>query len=150
MVSSCPLGVEELVEAFAINFDEEMYGIPIFEPSWWYINVEIAVLSTCSTLVAIVDWRDSRLYKEKKIVQFSHFSVTEYLTSDCIANVDHVSHFHIYPKLAHTLLAKACLGILLHVDYSIDKAKIKDFPLAKYAAKHWVKHAEFEDVSLYI
>jgi ankyrin repeat protein len=144
MVSSRPLRVQEVAEVFAINFDEEMSGIPVFEPSWRNANAETAVLSACSTLVTIVDSRRGN------IVQFSHFSVQEYLTSDRVANAEHVSHFHIHPKPAHTLLVKACLSVLLHLDYSIDEDKIKDFPLAEYAAKHWVEHARFEDVSSYI
>ena len=150
MVSSRPLGVEELAEVFAINFDEEMCGIPKFEPSWRDANAETAVLSACSTLVAIVDGWDSRSRKTKKIVQFSHFSVQEYLTSDRIANAEHVSRFHIHPKPAHTLLAKACLSVLLHPDHSIEKVDTKDFPLISYAAEHWVEHARFRDVLLYI
>jgi len=145
MVSSWPLCVEELAEVFAINFDEEMSGIPKFEPSWRDSNAEKAVLSACSTLVTIVEpWQN------RKIVQFSHFSVKEYLTSDRTANVEHVSHFHIHPKLAHILLAKSCLSVLSGLDYNMDKAKIKNFPLAEYAAGYWVDHARFEDVSLYI
>jgi len=80
-------------------------------------------------------------------VQFSHFSVKEYLTSDHIAKSAPVSHFQVLPKPAHTLLARACLGVLLQLDYSIDRVKIKNFPLALYAAQHWVDHAHFEDVS---
>ena len=145
MVSSRPLCVEELAEVFAINFDEEMSGIPKFEPRWRDPNAETAVLSACSTLVAIVDhqWYG-------KIVQFSHFSVKEYLASDRIANKGHVSHFHIFPKPAHTLFAKACLSVLFQLDFSMDKAKVQTFHLAKYAARHWVEHARFEDVSSYI
>ena len=143
-VSSRPLRVDEVAEVFAINFDEEMSGIPNFEPSWRDPNSERAVLSACSTLVTIVDdpgW-------PRKIVQFSHFSVKEYLTSGRIANAKHVSRFHIHPKLAHTLFAKACLSVLFQLDCSIDEAKIKkNFPLAGYAAQHWAKHARFEDVS---
>ena len=150
MVSSRPLGVEELAEVFAINFDEEMSGIPKFEPSWRDANAETAVLSACSTLVAIVDSKEYWWHEEKKIVQFSHFSVQEYLTSDRIANAEHVSRFHIHPKPAHTLLAKACLSVLLHPDHSIEKVDTKDFPLISYAAKHWVEHAQFSDVSSYI
>ena len=145
MVSLEPLGVEELAEVFAINFDEEMCGIPVFEPSWRDTNAETAVLSACSTLVAIVN---SREYG--KIVQFSHFSVQEYLTSDRVAKSEHVSHFHIHPKPAHTLLAKACLSFLFHLDYSINDAKLNNFPLAMYASVNWVYHAQFEDVSSYI
>jgi len=144
MVSSRPLRVEELAEVFAINFDEEVSGIPKFEPSWRDPNAETAVLSACSALVTIVDrWRG-------KIVQFSHFSVKEYLASDRIANEGHVSNFHIHPKPAHTLLAKSCLSVLFQLDYSMDKAEIQTFLLAKYAAKHWVDHARFEDISSYI
>jgi ankyrin repeat protein len=150
MVSSRPLGVEELAEEFAINFDEEMSGIPKFEPSWRDTNAETAVLSACSTLVTIVDWKSSRSFEEKKIVQFSHFSVKEYLTSDRIANGEHVSRFHIHPKPAHTLLAKACLSVLLHPGDSIEKVNTKNFPLITYAAEHWVEHARFRDVSPYI
>ena len=147
MVSLRPLGVEEVAEVFAMNFDEEMSGSPQFEPSWRDANAETAVLSACSTLVTIVVEHG---WPHRKIVQFSHFSVQEYLTSDCIANAGHVSHFHIHPKPAHTLLAKACLSVLLHLDYSIDESKIENFPLAKYAARYWVEHARFGDVSLYI
>ena len=144
-MSSRPLHVEELAEVFAINFDEETSGIPGFDPSWRDPNAEVAVLSACSTLVTIVDagWRG-------KIVQFSHFSVQEYLASDRIANAEHVSRFYIHPKPAHTLLAKACLSVLCHLDSSIDKAEITNFPLMEYAAEHWVEHARFEDVSSYI
>jgi len=144
-VSSQPLRVEELAEVFVINFDEEISGIPKFEPSWRDPNAETAVLTACSTLVAIVDDRWAG-----KIIQFSHFSVQEYLTSDRIANAEHVSGFHIHPKPAHTLLAKACLSVLFQLDYSSDEDRIENFPLAKYAAKHWVEHAWFEDVSTYI
>jgi len=76
--------------------------------------------------------------------------VKEYLTSDRIANAERLSHFHIHPKPAHTLLAKSCLSVLFGLDYNIDEAKIQNFPLALYAAKHWVEHARFEDVSSYI
>jgi len=145
MVSSRPLRIEELAEVFAINFDEEMSGIPKFEPRWRDPNAETAVLSACSTLVAIVDhqWNG-------KIVQFSHFSVKEYLASDHIANEERVSRFHIQPKPAHTLFAKSCLSVLFGLDYNMDEAKIKNFPLAEYAAEYWVDHARFEDVSSYI
>jgi ankyrin repeat protein len=147
MVSSRPLRVEEVAEVFAINFDEEMCGIPVFDPSWRDANAETAILSACSTLVTVVVESEQ---PHKKIVQFSHCSVQEYLTSDRIPYAEHVSRFHLRPKPAHTLLAKACLSVLLHLDYSIDEAKIKDFPLAEYAAKRWVKHAQFEDVLSYI
>jgi hypothetical protein len=102
------------------------------------------VLSACSTLVAIVDASGS------KIVQFSHFSVKEYLTSSRLANSTLVSYYHIRLHAAHTFLARACLCILLQLDDRIDTNRIKDFPLVTYAAEHWIEHAQFEDVLSFI
>jgi ankyrin repeat protein len=140
-VSSRPLQVEELAEAFVIDFDAETAGIPNFEPSWREPNAETAVLSSCSTLVTVVN------IGVKKVVQFSHFSVREYLTSDRLANSAPHSSFHVLLKPAHTLLAKACLSVLVQLNYSIDRTRIRDFPLAQYATAHWMDHALFEDVS---
>ena len=40
-----------------------------------------------------------------------------------------------------------CLGVLLLLDEHVDKDSIRTFPLARYAAEHWVSHARFKDVS---
>jgi ankyrin repeat protein len=134
-----PLRVEELAEVLAIDFDAaRREGIPKLNPNWRWADQHQAVLSTCSSLIAIVDDGDSQ------VVQFSHFSVKEYLTSDRLANANRdVSRYHILPESAHTILAQACLGVLLRFDHHVDR----DIPLAKYAAKHWVDHAQVEDVS---
>ena len=65
------------------------------------------------------------------------------------ANGD-VSRYHIPLELAHMTLGQACLGVLLQLDDRVDREKIKNFPLAIYAAKHWVKHARVENVSSHI
>ena len=49
--------------------------------------------------------------------------------------------------IAHTVVAQACLGILLHLDKGVRSFNLTDFPLAKYAAKHCMDHAKFENVS---
>jgi ankyrin repeat protein len=166
-ISIRPLRVEELAEVFAILPSAE--STSGFNVGWRPEDPEVFILSACSTLVSIVtifdddddyddndgsDYDDSDYddnddddVRGKKVVQFSHFSVREYLTSSRIANSAPVSHFHILPKPAHTLLARACLGVLLQLDYSIDKTRIRNFPLASYAAEHWLDHAQFEDVS---
>jgi ankyrin repeat protein len=148
-VSSRPLRVEELAEVFTMDFDEEISGIPRFDPSWRHSNAEASVLCACSTLVSVVqDTNSLGMVTGKKHVQFAHFSIKEYLISGRIANSALVSHLHILPKTAHTLLAKACLSTLIQLDDSIDETKIQNFPLAEYAAEHWVDHTRFEDVSL--
>ena len=42
-------------------------------------------------------------------------------------------------------MAQACLATLLRLDDHTDDANV--FPLVKYAAKHWVDHAQFGEVS---
>jgi hypothetical protein len=48
---------------------------------------------------------------------------------------------------AHSLVAQACLGILLHLDENVTTDSLDRFPLAKYAAEHRLEHVHFEGVS---
>ena len=136
-----PLRVEELAEILAFDFSTE--GIPKLNPSWRWEDQEEAVMSTCSSLVIVVKDGDSR------IVQFSHFSVKEFLTSDRLARSsrEEISCYHIPIEAAHTILVQACLGVLLKLDGSIDQDRIKSFSLARYAAEYWTTHAQFGSVS---
>jgi hypothetical protein len=82
-----------------------------------------------------------------RVVQFAHFSVKEFLTSDRLADLKaDISRFHIRLEPAHTVIAQACLAILLQSDHN-DGAESTS-PLSQYAAQHWVDHAHFGDVSL--
>jgi len=88
---------------------------------------------------------------ESRVVQFSHFSVKEFLTSDRLAAAaGDISFHHIDLEPAHTILAQACLGILLCLDDDHQQTSIERFPLAEYAAQHWVDHALFGNVPLRI
>jgi len=100
VVAVRPLRVEELAEVLAVDFEVE--GTPMLNPGWRWSDHQEAVLSACSSLVTIVKDGDSR------IVQFSHFSVKEYLTSDRLAESSRdVSRYHIQLAAAHTILAQA-------------------------------------------
>ena len=138
-----PLRVEELAEVLAIDFNVPSHGgIAQLNPNWRWADQHQAVLSTCSSLIAIVDNGNS------KVVQFSHFSVKEYLTSDRLACLSgDVSRYHISLEPAHTILAQACLGVLLRLDEHVNKYDVGDIPLAEYAAEYWVDHAGFEKVA---
>ena len=139
-----PLRVEELAEILAIDFDAPAQGgIPQLNPKWRWADQHQAVLSTCSSLIAIVDDGDS------KVVQFSHFSVKEYLTSDRLARSSgDVSRYNVDLESAHTILSQACLGVLLRLGDRVneDEDNVGDIPLVGYAARHWVEHARFENV----
>ncbi len=84
----------------------------------------------------------------RRLVQFAHFSVKEYLTSGRLARAkDTISRFHVSMIPAHTIMSQACLGNLLHLNANITKDRLKDIPLAEYAAEHLVGHARFGNVS---
>ena len=141
VVAIRPLRVEELAEVFTIEFDAET--ATNFVEDWRPENPEEAVLSACSTLISVIDDADH------KIVQFSHFSVKEFLTSDRFrdSEVASIRLYHIPLFAAHTILARACLTVLLQLDEKVDKKRLSKFTLAFYAAQHWVNHAQFEDVA---
>ena len=145
-----PLRVEELAEILTFDFDDVEGGVPKFHADWRWKDQEEAVLFTCSSLIAVVDHRDS-WGDACRVVQFSHFSVKEFLVSDRLASsTPDVSRYHILHGPAHTILAQACLGFLLHLDGPIDWESVSSFPLADYAAEHWVTHAQFEDVASHV
>src|SRR6266478_136074 len=142
-VSIRPLRVEELAEIFAVQLGATVATLPAkdLRPH----SMEWAVLSACSSLIITIDQGDSR------VVQFAHLSVKEFLTSERLAQAeDHLSFFHILLEPAHALIARASLSVLLQFDDNIDRDTIGRFPLAPYAARHWVEHAQFRDVSSHI
>ncbi len=54
--------------------------------------------------------------------------------------------YHVSMTPARTLVTQACLGILLHLDENVTRDSLAKFPLAEYAAQHWVEHARIEGV----
>jgi cytohesin len=152
-VAMRPLRVEELAEVLAFELDTAEGEIPRFHPEWRWEDQEQAVLSACSSLIVILNGDNSR------VIQFSHFSVKEYLTSDrlAIATGD-VSRYHIILEPAHLILARACHGALInldnHVNEECNETNVNgvnknngDIPLFKYAAEHWTSHAQVGNVS---
>jgi ankyrin repeat protein len=138
--ASRPLRVEELAEFLAFDFDTD--SIPTLLEDWREEDPAHAVRSTCSTLLAVVDVDGS------SVIQFAHFSVKEYLTSKRLTeSKETISRLHVSMTLAHTIIAQACLGVLLHIDENVDKVDLKTFPLAGYAAENLGGHARFEGVS---
>jgi ankyrin repeat protein len=139
-VACRPLRVDELADILA--FDFKAGPIPKYCDDRHLDDRVKVVLSTCPTLLSTVDVNGSR------VVQFSHFSVKVFLMSDRFSQKgDTISRrYHISMTPAHTLVAHACLGILLHMDKSITRDGLAKFPLAKYAAKYWFEHARFESV----
>ena len=141
-VSIRPLHLDELAEILSIRFDS--MELPTFNAAWRPEYAE-AVISACSSLVGIVDRGGHQ------VVQFSHFSVKEYLTSEILEKAEErLSYYHILLEPAHIILAHACLSVLLQLDDKIDRDTIGHFPFAPYAARYWVNHAQFRNVSSHV
>jgi hypothetical protein len=153
-VAMRPLRVEELAEVLAFELDSAEGELPRFHPDWRWEDQEHAVLSACSSLITIVNSDDSR------VIQFSHFSVKEYLTSERLSTSSgDITGYHIALEPAHLILAQACLGALLNVDTCVNKEYNESgdeagslhsdevMLLREYAAQHWTSHAQVGNVS---
>jgi ankyrin repeat protein len=138
VVARRPLRVEELAEFVAFKSGEG--GSLTYEEDWRPEDPRDTVLSTCSSLIAIVNMDGS------PVMQFSHFSVKEYLTSNRIAE-GRVSRYSIPLEPAHLFVTQACLSFLLQLDEHVTKEHIEDSPLTRYAGQYWTDHAEFGNVS---
>ena len=141
-VAQRPLRVDELAEVLALDVDAG--GIPTFNANWRWQDHEAAVLSACSSLVSVIIDDGSR------VVQFSHFSVKEFLTSDRLAFMEDVSHFYIANEPSHLILAQACLGVLLNVDDGTSEDCVEDISLLPYVGEYWVEHVQAGKVELRI
>ena len=137
-----PLRAEELAEVLALDVDAG--GIPTINAKWRWEDHEAGVLFACSSLVSVINDRGSR------VVQFSHFSVKEFLTSDRLKSMEDVSHFHIADEPSHVILAQACLGVILSMDVCTSENSVKDFALLPYAEEYWYRHALVGEVELRI
>ena len=135
-----PLRVEELAEILALDFTVANGATPKLNEDCRFEDPQEAVLSVCSSLIMVADSGQSR------VVQFSHFSVKQFLTSRRLA--DFQGEGYIGEESAHTTLAQACLGTLLRLDGSLGNLQADHrFPFARYASQHLVEHAQFGKVS---
>ena len=126
------------------------------------------ILVICSSLVSVFTEKQAAISKwapgrdEDRYVpciKLAHFSVKEYLTSFDIWNGP-AEMYAMTREIANISIAESCLALLLHFDkrdsltseieeegaphsgkeYAYQVLE-RNFPLAEYAAKHWVKHA---------
>ena len=140
-VASRPLRDEELAGFLAFDLDVE--ATPAFRADKRPGKPLSAVLSTCSSLLAVVKRGRHRF------IQFSHSSVIEYLMSTRLSEAEEsISRYHISMAPAHTVMVQACLDVLLDLDErEITRDGLKNFPIVEYAAKYWVDHARSNSVS---
>ncbi|KAJ5827620.1 hypothetical protein N7447_004383, partial [Penicillium robsamsonii] len=131
-----PLTVSELIDAHAVELGESPY---LDREGRSYGQDDL--VNICLGLVEVVE-TDNDDGQMISIARIAHFSVQEYLQSDRIRN-QRAEGFAINSGSANTELAQICLAYLLHPTLSdgiLDKTKIRDFPLAHFAAMHWYQY----------
>ncbi|KIJ94633.1 hypothetical protein K443DRAFT_641295, partial [Laccaria amethystina LaAM-08-1] len=126
--SKRPMRIVEIAETITMDFTSK--GDPVFKLDKRYANPR-DVLVRCSSLV------------ETGTVKLSHLSVKEYLLSERIGK-----DFSISEKAAHMKILEISVAYLLRFNkfMPLTKAQLDSSPLALYAAKHWVDHANFEGI----
>ena len=142
VVAIRPLRVDELTEILAFDPDGIEGEVATLDTASSLEDQEQELLFVCPSLITIVDsegWRGV-----ERIVQFSHFSVKEFLTSRRLStsNKDISLYYHILHEPAHTTLAQASLEVLLRLDDRVDDKNARNIPLVEYAAEHWVSHIQ--------
>ena len=135
-VAMRPLRVQELAQVLTLGFHAIQGEFSMVDADSRPEDQEQEILSACPSLITIVGNNRSR------VVQFSHFSVKEFLMSGRLStSTEDISHYHIPFDAAHTTIAQASLGVLLRLDDRFHRQPW-NIPLAEYAAEHWVSHVQ--------
>jgi hypothetical protein len=118
LVAVRPLRVDELSELLAFEFNVAQGGIPKYRSAWRLDDQTQAVLSTCSSLVTIIDVPTCTVTVRLYSFHISPSrSFWRQIASSPPLSRD-FSRYQIRPASAHTILTQACLGSLLHLDRS--------------------------------
>ncbi|KAJ5882267.1 uncharacterized protein N7529_000939 [Penicillium soppii] len=128
-----PLTASELIDAHAVELGEVPY---LDREGRSYEQDDIVEI--CVGLIEIVEVDDGD-GKSISIARIAHFSVQEYLQSDHIRQ-QKAAKFAIERASANAEVAQICLAYLLNPALSegiLDEVKLRDFPLAHFAAMHW-------------
>lgn len=145
-----PLTVRELTEALIVSDRNTCDRFPVDDlPDAWdeyYTNDQIRRL--CGSLIEIRSGK-SRKPLTKRIVQFVHFSVKEYLTRADNINLPAGMWSFSDVQSEQSLLARICLRYLCYKDFTVQhrstkeslQSKIDSYAFLPYAARSWIIHA---------
>ena len=135
--------IQELAEVLPIDVNRS----PRFDPERRFIDPQ-PILELCPSLVTSGD-NTSKAFDEEastNYVGLAHFSVKEYLISERIKHGPARS-FSIQELSSNGSMAEDCLAYLLQFDKedSLTSGTL-EFPLARYAARYWTKHARVAEL----
>lgn len=128
-----PPTVNEINDVLATRLGEDA----CFEPESRFFDPN-DVQDLCPGLVSIAI--DPSYSRHIPVIKLSHSSVRDYLLSD---HQGALAKYNITDKTAQHMIAAVCLAYLLTFrkprSLSIEDIRVH-FPLARYAAEHWVDH----------
>lgn len=142
--SARPLQLKEVAELVVIDLE----GTPRCDPANRFPEPR-DIFKICSSLVSLDSRTINGIDVEKNdegaevIVRLAHFSVKEYLVSERILQGD-ARGYKIQEIDANISIYNDCLAYLLDFEVSNHSTSqcLAEYPLAKYAAKYWTKHAQ--------
>ncbi|KZP07476.1 ankyrin, partial [Athelia psychrophila] len=123
------LRAEELADVIAVDFSTDL---PSFDPGLRFFRATDVLEICCGFVTENAD---------TGFITFVHQSVKDYLISARIKGGG-ASYFSFDEMLAQTVIAQTCLAYVLHLGIfpSMEESVIQAFPLAAYAARHWITH----------
>ncbi|KAI9765534.1 MAG: hypothetical protein M1840_007360 [Geoglossum simile] len=139
--STRPLQLKEIAEVIAVNIE----GNPRFDPERRFPDPR-DILIICPSLVTIAEEVaiGGSNGEIRGLVRLAHFSVKEYLVSERI-QTGPASWYSIQEIPANISIAESCLAYLLQFNRpdSLTSQTTEDYPLARYASRHWTRHARW-------
>ncbi|MCJ1423797.1 hypothetical protein MMC29_001682 [Sticta canariensis] len=132
-----PLTVQELIDGMAVEIEDP--------PRLNFKRRLQDFEDLCAICPALIDIDVTGTNYEKHLtstVRIAHFSVQEYLESERIRD-QKAAIFGLSSSTAHAEIAQICLVYLLEHGFSsseLDKKVLEDYPLAHFAAVHWIHH----------
>ncbi|EWC43627.1 hypothetical protein DRE_01514 [Drechslerella stenobrocha 248] len=137
--SERPLGVDEAVDAIAVNLE----GSPYFHPDYRMPDAS-EILHYCSGLVVEVlvpieaYWNGTERPRLVEL-RLAHLSVKEYLTSHRLGEVDTSIAQSLQISNAKASMAKICLGYMLSFNINLTANDLVEaLPFAHYCARYWM------------
>ena len=138
--SARPLKLAEVAEVIAIGVEER----PRFDPGVRFPEPR-DILTLCSSLISLEDEtvKDIQDDSNTVVVRLAHFSVKEYLSSNAILQ-GKLNIYSIQEISANVSICNDCLAYLLELNglNSLTPQFFAEYPLARYAARFWVQHAQ--------
>lgn len=139
-----PLSLGEIVEALAIDYENESFDSQDRVPNPHFI------LEICKSLVSLSDFevqkypwetRKVETVEDRKELQFAHYSVAEYLLSNRILERG-LHEFHVSASAARNVIMRLSIVYLLSIQkfVPVSTKTLEALPLLEYVSCYWYEH----------